>query len=164
MAVRTSAMAAVVSAVLSAAVLGSLTAWADDNPFPGLAGSWSGTGDAVFDSGQSEKMTCKGYYTAHGSAGLGLAIRCANASAKIDLRAALEYEEGNVNGTWEERTYNAGGDVSGKADANGINLYIDGGGLDAFLMVTIKPNAHEVTIATQGSALRKITIRLARGS
>ena len=156
-------MAAVISTLLSASALGTAkVALAEVNPLPGLIGSWRGMGEAVFDSGHSEKMTCKGYYTAQGTAGLGLAIRCANASAKIDLRAALEYEEGNVNGTWEERTYNAGGDVSGKAGADGVNLYIGGGGLDAFLMVTIKSDAHDVTIATQGTGIRKITISLTR--
>lgn len=143
-----------------------LTLWAGlaaaaDNPFPSLVGSWSGAGEIVLDSGQTEKMACKGYYTGQG-AGLGLAIRCANPSSKIDLRATLTYAAGTVGGTWEERTYNAGGSVVGKASADKVMLKIDGGGLDASMAVVITAASHAVMIATQGTGIKSVNIKFNR--
>ena len=138
-------------------------ALAADNPFPGLVGSWSGPGEATLDSGQVEKMACKGYYTGQGDGGIGIAIRCANPSSKIDLRATLIYANGDVSGNWEERTYNAGGTVSGKASADKVNLKIEGGGLDASMTVAINGATHLVSIATQGTGLKGVKINLTRG-
>jgi hypothetical protein len=136
---------------------------ATDNPFPTLVGSWSGTGEARLDGGKTESMRCKGYYTSQGNDGLGVAIRCANASSKIDLRATLSYSGGNVSGNWEERTYNAAGSVSGKASANKLNLAITGGGLTASMAVSINGSSHSVAISTEGTGLKGVNISLSRG-
>jgi len=83
---------------------------AADNPFQSLAGTWNGSGTANFEGGTKESLRCKGYYTnGSGGANLGLSIRCANASAKVELRANLNYANGAVTGEWEERTYNQSG-------------------------------------------------------
>lgn len=141
---------------------GPTSVMAADNPFPSLVGSWSGTGQAVLDSGKTEKMLCKGYYTGQGSNGLGVAIRCANPSSAIDLRATLTFANGSVSGSWEERTYNAAGNVSGKATANKVDLAISGGGLTASMAVSISGSSHEVRITTEGSGLKSVNISLSR--
>ena len=88
------------------------------NPFTSLTGTWSGSGIAKFDGGKKESLRCKGYYTNTGGPHtLGLSIRCANASAKVELRANLVDANGAVSGNWEERTYNQSGTVSGRASA-----------------------------------------------
>ncbi len=155
-------MLAAFAVVSTALIVGVSAAIAGDNPFPDLVGTWSGSGEARFDAGKSESMRCKGYYTGDGGQGLGLAIRCANASAKIDLRAKLVYSNGAVTGDWEERTYNASGVVSGKATSNNVSLAIVGGGLKASMAVAIKGATHTVTIATEGTTLKGVTISLAR--
>jgi hypothetical protein len=147
------------TAMLLLAVLPSQAA---DNPLPGLVGSWSGTGEARLEGGKTESMRCKAYYTSQGSEGLGLAIRCANASSKIDLRASLSYSNGAVSGTWEERTYNATGSVSGKASANKVNLAITGGGLTGQMAVSIGGSGHSVSISTEGTGLKGVNISLSR--
>jgi hypothetical protein len=144
-------------------VVRSVGALAADNPFPGLVGNWSGPGEATLDSGQVEKMLCKGYYTGQGAGGIGIAIRCANPSSKIDLRATLNFADGAVSGNWEERTYNAGGTLSGKATADKVNLKIEGGGGDASMAVAITGATHVVSIATQGTGLKSVSIKLTRG-
>lgn len=150
--------------VLAALLAGTaLPANAADNPFPGLVGNWSGTGEAKLDGDKTETMRCKAYYTSQPGAGLGLAIRCANASAKIDLRASLTYSSGSVGGSWEERTYNAVGTVAGKAAANKVNLNIVGGGLTASMVVAIAPSSHTVTIVTDAPGLKGVNISLTRG-
>ena len=155
---RTALAGAAVIAVLATAGFAS----AADNPLPGLIGTWSGPGEAVLDSGETEKMMCKGYYTGQGNGGLGLAIRCANPSSKIDLRASLTFSNGDIAGTWEERTYNAGGTVSGKATAGTVTLKVDGSGGDASMAVAITGATHSVSITTQGTGLKSVKINLSR--
>lgn len=139
-------------------------AHADENPFPGLVGAWTGTGEARLEGGKTERMQCRGYYRGEGAGGLGIAIRCANPSSKIDLRANLLNSNGSVSGDWEERTYNAGGKVSGRASASKVNLSISGGGLQAQMAVAVSGSTHSVNITTEGIALKGVKISLARGN
>ena len=155
-----SASALILASTLQCAL--AVRAVAGDNPFPSLVGSWSGNGQATLDSGKTEKMLCKGYYTGQGSEGLGVAIRCANPSSSIDLRATLTFANGAVSGNWEERTYNASGNVTGKASANKVDLAISGGGLTASMAVSISGSSHSVRITTQGSGLKSVNISLSR--
>jgi hypothetical protein len=136
---------------------------ADDNPFPSLIGTWNGPGQVVMEDSKSEAMRCKAYYTGQPDAGMGLAIRCANASAKIDLRASLAYTAGAISGTWEERTYNAVGTATGKGTGSNVALAITGGGLDGSLNVSITPSGHTVRFANKGPGLKAVTIDLIRG-
>ena len=139
------------------------TAIAGDVAIGALVGNWSGNAQATLDSGQTETMRCKGYYTGQGADGLGIAIRCANASSKIDLRATLTFANGAVSGDWEERTYNAAGSVSGKSSPNKVNLAITGGGLTAAMAVNITGASHSVSISTQGTGLKGVNISFNRG-
>lgn len=133
-----------------------------DSPFAELAGTWSGNGTARFDDGRSESLRCKGYYTnTNGAQNLGLSIRCANASAKVELRANLVYANGAVTGNWEERTYNQSGAVSGRATANKLNLAITGG-IDGSMAVSVTGNTQTVNVSTGGPSLKAINISLSR--
>ena len=134
------------------------------SPFPTLVGNWSGAGRAIMDDGRAEALRCKGYYTSQASEGLNVAIRCANASAKIDLRANLTFANGAVSGNWEERTYNTAGDVTGSANASSVKLAISGGGLQAQMNVAITGASHSVTISTQGGGLKSVTIDFSRAA
>ena len=136
---------------------------AADNPFPSLAGTWSGNGTAQLEGGKTESLRCKGYYTnGNGGAALGLSIRCANASAKVELRANLNYANGAVSGSWEERTYNQSGTVSGKASSNRISLAISGG-IEGSLSVSLGGSGnHSVSVSTAASALKGINISMSR--
>lgn len=135
---------------------------AADNPFHSLAGTWNGSGTANFDGGTKESLRCKGYYTnGSGGANLGLSIRCANASAKVELRANLNYSDGNVSGDWEERTYNQSGTVSGKATASKLNLAINGG-IQGSMSVSINGGSHSVSVTTSGPVLKGINISMSR--
>jgi hypothetical protein len=96
-------------------------------PFDTLAGAWRGVGRVMLPSGQSEHLTCKAYYTAKDDgAGMGLALQCASAGNKIDLRATLTSSGDTIAGNWEERSFNSTGTVSGKSADNKLELAIDG--------------------------------------
>lgn len=151
-----------VSVVLG--IAGTLPALAKDaGPLGALAGSWSGSGSARFDGGRSERLTCRGHYTVRaGGEQLGLALRCASASAKIDLRSMLHYAQGKVSGDWEERTFNAAGGVSGRASAGHLSLAISGGGLSGSMAVSFSGASQTVSINTSGSAFKGVSISLRR--
>ena len=135
---------------------------AADNPFVSLAGTWNGSGTARFEGGTTESLRCKGYYTnGSGGSNLGLSIRCANASAKVELRANLNYADGAVSGDWEERTYNQSGTVSGKASSNKINLAITGG-IEGSMSVAVAGGTHSVNVSTAGPVLKGINISMSR--
>jgi hypothetical protein len=164
---RNQRLAASMSALASAVIVG-LAVFAgpvraaSDNPFVELAGTWSGSGTARFDSGKTESLRCKGYYTNNGNPkSLGLSIRCANASAKVELRANLINTNGVVSGNWEERTYNQSGTVSGRATANRMTLSISGG-ITGSMTVAISGGSHSVTVATSGPSFKGVNISMSR--
>lgn len=134
------------------------------NPLSKLAGSWSGSGTAHFKGGQSERLTCRGHYTVKdGGAGIGIALRCASSSAKIDLRSLLNYQAGRVSGSWEERTFNAAGGVSGRASNGSMRLAIGGSGLSGSMSVSFSDSSQSVSINTSGTDLKVVSISMRRG-
>ena len=151
----------------AAAIAGALPftaskAHAADGPFPELVGTWNGSGVAKFDGGRTESLRCKGYYTNTGGPhNLGISIRCANASAKVELRANLVDTGGAVTGSWEERTYNQSGSVTGRASANRLNLSISGG-IAGSMLVTVNRGSHSVAVLTSGPSLKGINISMSR--
>ena len=153
-------------AVVLALTLGSALApaAAQQNPFAALGGSWTGAGQVRFTSGSSEALKCRAYYTPKdGGQSLGLAIICASPSNKIELRANLVYEGGKVTGSWEERTYNAAGAVTGQANPGKISLSINGGGFSGSMAVGFSGGNQTVTISTTGIGMTGVSINLSRG-
>ena len=135
-----------------------------EGPFAGLAGTWRGAAEIKLQGGSSETLKCFAYYTPKAAGGeLGLAIRCASASNKIELRAQLTAAAGKVSGRWEERTYNASGAVTGQASEGRLNLTIDGGAFKGSMAVRTSGSNQTVSIRTEGIALQGVNINLSRG-
>ncbi len=152
------------AALLAIAAIPGATANAD-GPFSPFSGTWSGSGRIQLDSGATERIKCNAYYTPKdGGVGLGMAIRCASASYRIELRSQLQSNGGDVSGSWEERTFNATGQVTGRVSASNINLSVIGGGLTASMSVATRGSSQSVGISTQGSGLKRVDIDLARSS
>ncbi len=95
---------------------------------PGLGSSGSRTADR-------KSLRCNANYSPRRDT-LGLALRCASSSNRIELRANLVSRGNRVSGTWEERSYNVSGSVSGVGAGNSLRLGINGGGLSGFMVVT----------------------------
>ena len=150
------------ASLLVLAVAATLPVQSATTPFNDLAGIWSGGGQLRLTGGTSEQLTCRAYYTPKaGGADLGMAIRCASSSYKIELRSSLHYEGGSVSGSWEERTFNAGGVLSGKAAGGNINLSFSGP-ISGSLHVTYGGSSQKVAISTTGSELAGISLNLSR--
>jgi len=137
---------------------------AAEGPFSGLSGTWRGAAKVQLQSGSSETLKCYAYYTPKATgAELGLAIRCASAGNKIELRAQLQATGSKVSGRWEERTYNATGDVTGSVQAGRLTLFIDGGAFKGSMAVRTNGTSQTVSIKTNGIALQGVNIDLSRG-
>ena len=130
--------------------------------FAVLNGSWSGSGSIRLDDGRSEALKCRAYYSPKGDENLGLALRCASSSNKIELRAQLTATGNRVAGPWEERTFNAAGTVAGHASGNNIKLAINGGGFSGSMAVTTDGRSQVISVATQGVALKGVSVNLRR--
>lgn len=135
-----------------------------EGPVPALVGAWSGNGKIRLEGGKTESIKCRAYYTSKaGGSGLSLAIRCASSSSsKIEMRASLDFAGSKASGNWEERTYNATGDVAGSASDGKLQLAISGG-VSGSMQVTYGGASHSVSITTNGSALQGVNINLSRG-
>jgi hypothetical protein len=135
-----------------------------ETPFLSLSGTWSGGGQVKFSGGNAESLRCRAYYTPKDTGqSLGLSIRCASQSNKIELRANLNYEGGKVTGSWEERTFNAAGKVTGQASVGKISLSINGGGFNGSMSVGTTGSQQTVVIQTDGIGLQSVNINLSRG-
>lgn len=150
------------AACLAGALLGTAVSVRAESPFASLGGSWSGSGQIKLDNGKTESIRCRGYYNNKGADQLGLAIRCASASSKIEMRADLNYAGGTISGTWEERTFNASGSVTGKASANRLTLAISGG-VEGSMSVSLNGANQLVSINTEGSTLKGVSIQMSKG-
>jgi hypothetical protein len=152
------------AAVLACALFAVAAVPADAaSPLAQLNGSWSGSGRIDLTDGKSEDLKCTAYYTQKdGGAKVGVALRCASASNKVELRANLLSDGSRLTGNWEERTFNASGTVTGQASPTQIRLAINGGGFSGSMAVTTTGRSQAVSVSTQGLALKGVSIKLQR--
>ena len=148
-------------ALASPLVLMSLaTPSAADPTFEPLLGSWGGSGTYKLKDGTSERLKCDAYYTGNGSQ-LGIAVRCSGQTNKIEMRSKLTANGGALSGNWEERTYNAAGDVTGKLTDDLLKLTITGV-VTGSMTITYDRTKQNVAIATEGTPLKSVTVSLSR--
>ena len=150
---------------LTALAVAACAGVADANPdssFDGLLGTWSGSGQVRYQSGDTEGIRCNAYYTGGGTK-LGLAIRCKSASNDIEIRGALTHQGEKVSGTWEERTFNASGAASGRMSAGRLTLSIEGGGFSGTMSVAYGGPRQTVAITTQGIPMKSVNVTLTKG-
>lgn len=129
--------------------------------FDALLGAWSGSGRSIYQDGQSEPIRCTAFYT-DGGQRLRLAIRCHSASNAIEIRGQLTTEGDSVSGTWEERTFNASGEATGRFRGDGLTLTIKGGGFSGAMAVQVSGARQIITISTEGISLKSVAVTLAR--
>src|SRR5262245_47160095 len=126
-----------------------------------LVGTWQGSGTISFESGETEGISCNGYYKGAGS--LSVVIRCKGTSSNFELRSKLDSNGDKVTGSWEERTYNATGDVSGTASPGKLNVQF-GGSLTGSLEMSFSSSNQSVSVAvsTKGAGIKSVKVSLNR--
>jgi hypothetical protein len=144
------------------AAMGPAVASAQNSSFAGLGGSWSGTGHIRLDNDQREAIRCSAHYTSRaGGTALGLSLRCASASGRVELRASLTANGSRVSGSWEERSYGVSGQVSGTASGSNLRLAFSGG-LSGSMHVTTSGGSQSISVRTDTSALKGVNVSLRR--
>lgn len=130
--------------------------------FQKLDGTWRGTGKVILTGGNAQRISCKAYYNIRGNgSNLGFAIRCAAPSNKFELRGNVRDNRGTLSGTWEERTFNAVGKVSGTARPDRVNLAINGT-VTGSMNISLSGSQQQVAISTKTEGLKAISINLRR--
>ncbi len=126
-----------------------------------LAGSWHGGGTMSFENGKTEDISCNGYYKGGGN--LSVVIRCKGTSSNFELRSKLSSNGDKVSGSWEERTYNATGDVSGTASAGKLNVQFSGS-LTGSLEMSFSSSSQSVSVSvdTKGAGIKGVRVSLSR--
>lgn len=148
--------------VCLAALLAAATPARAESVFEPFSGVWTGTGQIRLDNGASERIKCNCYYTQRDAGvGLGIALRCASTSYKIELRSQLKSQGNRIAGSWEERNFNAEGTATGQASGNRISLSVVGGGMTGTMNVTAGPT-HSIVVTTQGTGLKSVNISLSK--
>lgn len=125
-----------------------------------LAGSWRGNGRLNLKGGKSERLRCRAYYTKRsGGARMGMAIRCASASYKIEIRSKLNINGKRVSGSWEERNFNATGSLSGTSRPGRLALSISGA-VKAGLFLTYGGSRQNVRLTGNFGIFRSMQLTL----
>lgn len=132
---------------------------ANPSPFDTLLGSWRGSGRIMLDSGP-ERLSCNAYYTGGGSQ-LGMAIRCKSDTSSVEIRSKLSLSGSRLTGNWEERTFNAQGTATGTARPGRLAIRVTGS-VTGSMIVNYSRTSQSVSIATQGIALKSVSINLTR--
>lgn len=129
-------------------------------PIAALGGSWRGSGRLNLKGGKSERLRCRAYYTPRNKgARLGMAIRCASASYKIEIRSKLDINGKRVNGSWEERNFNATGSLSGTSRPGRLALSINGA-VRAGLFLTYSGSRQNVRLTGDFGSFRSLLLTL----
>ena len=84
-------------------------------------------------------------------------------STEVEIRGLLTRQGETLAGTWEERTFNASGEASGRLVADRMSLSISGGGFSGSMTVAYGGSRQVVTISTQGIRMRSVNVTLAKG-
>lgn len=151
------------AALGAAAMLAVATPAAAQTPFSPLAGNWSGGGQIKLTDGTAERLSCRATYNPkENGASMGMSIRCASQSYKIELRSSLLYAGGQVSGTWEERSHNVGGSVSGRASTGSVNVAFSGN-ITGSMSVSYTGTTQRVSISTGGVGFASVSLNLSRG-
>ena len=145
----------------SAMVLGPGLAQSD--PLGDLNGFWSGTGSVVLSGGNTERVKCQVFYkSGEGSTQIRQTMRCASTDYTINSLAELRVKGNQVTGSWEERTYSAKGEVTGRYSGEGFVLSIQGANFTAAMNVSLSNCKQSISITPKGLDVTRVTIALAK--
>lgn len=148
------------TAAAIAATLFACAALAD--PIAGLTGYWSGTGSIALSNGRTERVKCQVFYKSEGSGQLRQTMRCASPDYSINALTELHVKGSQVSGTWEEKTYAAKGDVTGRFGGDSFTLSIQGANFSAAMNVNLSNCRQTLNITPRGLDVTRVSITLAK--
>jgi hypothetical protein len=132
------------------------------DPIGNLSGYWSGNGSIALSNGKTERVKCQVFYKTEGASQIRQTMRCASADYSINALAELRVNGAQVSGTWEEKTYAAKGDITGRFGSDGFALSIQGANFSAAMNVTLSSCKQSLNITPQGLEVTRVSITLAK--
>jgi len=136
---------------------------AQQAPFAGLSGGWSGGGFLTLDNGQRERLRCRAnYHVDDNGRRLQQNLRCASDSYRFDINSNIAAENGAITGTWSEGNRNVSGNLSGRVNGGQIQARIDGAGFSASSTVTTRGNRQSVIIQSPGHEVSEVSVSLTK--
>ena len=155
--------AAIRAAIFVVALVHAPESDAQQGPFAGLSGAWSGGGFLKSANGQRERLRCRANYNVSESGTrLQQSLRCASDSYRFDVNANIVSEGGTLSGSWTETSRNVSGSVSGRVSGGQIQARIDGAGFSASLVVATRGDRQSVTIEAPGHEVSEVSVTLSR--
>jgi hypothetical protein len=150
-------------AVLLAALVLAAAGRAGAGPIEDLSGYWTGGGTVYLKNRSTEKVKCAVIYrVGAGGARIRQTLRCASADYTINAAAELRVAGGQVSGTWEEKTYSAAGEVSGRYTGSSMVLSIEGANFSAVVNLGLSACKQTININPKGTEVKRIAMSLAK--
>ena len=139
-------------------------AWAAGaTPIGEMAGYWTGAGSVTLSSGNTERVKCAVIYkVSDDGSQIRQSIRCASTDYSINATAELRVKGEQVSGSWEEKTYSATGEVTGRYNGESFVLSIQGASFTAAMNVTLSACKQSINIAPKGLDVNRINIGLSK--
>jgi hypothetical protein len=136
---------------------------AQQGPFAGLSGAWSGGGYLTLASGQRERLRCRANYRVdENGMRLQQSLRCASDSYRFDVNSNIASESRALSGSWSETSRNVSGSVSGRVNGSQIQARIDGVGFSANLVVNTRGGRQSVAIQSPGHEVTEVSVTLTK--
>jgi hypothetical protein len=134
-------------------------------PFTKFDGSWRGSGQVVGSDGKHEKISCRAHYSIPPSGNaLSQSLVCASDSYRFEVQSDVVATDGhNVQGTWQETTRRASGDLVGQVSDGQFHGSVSGTGFTAEISLKMSGGRQSVTIVPQGSNIAKVDIVMSPG-
>jgi len=145
------------------AILAAAPAYAQQQSFENVAGTWSGGGMMKPSAGPRERVRCKAdYVPKNNGQSLKLNLRCASDAYKMDLSANIDQNGTDLSGNWFESQYRQGGKISGKNVNGVIEARVEGDTITALLNVQTKGNRQTFAMESPGAWVSQVSIDLVR--
>jgi hypothetical protein len=140
------------------------TAWAAaTGPIGEMAGYWTGNGSVTLSGGNTERVKCAVIYkVSDDGVQIKQSIRCASTDYSINATADLKVKGEQVSGSWEEKTYSATGEVSGRFTGENLVLSIQGANFTASMNVSLSACKQSINISPKGLDVNRINIGLSK--
>ena len=133
-------------------------------PFTKFDGSWRGSGQVIGSDGKHEKISCRAHYSIPPSGNaLSQSLVCASDSYRFEVQSDVVVTDGHsVQGTWQETTRRASGDLVGQVADGQFQGNVSGTGFTAEISVRMSGARQAVTIVPHGSNIAKVDIVMSR--
>lgn len=127
-----------------------------------LPGTWSGGGTVLKTDGTTEALRCRVKYSLVPSGTVvHQDIVCAAASYRMEFVTDLVNRNGDIAGTWTEKTQQASGSVSGRIEGDIIRTQISGPAFAAAVVIAVEGRKQTIALTSDsGNYVKAVRIAL----